>query len=156
MLTRTHSHVHSPENGEELILEVKSLLFQPHLCNWIPQVSVLSMPSPGASLSHSPAGGREGQHSSQQCFPHETKRSRLQTHSTKPACRLPLSNELLLLDLGRCGTRGHGLVGMVGTGQQLDLIITVFSNLKDSASAPHCLRAPDLPKCLHTSDQHQC
>ena len=47
---------------------------------------------------------------------------------------LPISGLRGVPETWGCGTEGHGLVGMVVMGQQLDsMILEVFSNLNDSA-----------------------
>lgn len=78
----THTHVHSPENGEELIPEANFFCSNPVAVTGSPQVlgsgaaadHIAFMPSPGASLSHSPVadGGegtsKKGRHCSQRLF----------------------------------------------------------------------------------------
>lgn len=78
----THTHVHSPENGEELIPEANLFCSNPVAVTGSPQVlgsgaaadHIAFIPSPGASLSHSPVadGGErtseKGRHCSQRLF----------------------------------------------------------------------------------------
>jgi len=78
----THTHVHSPENGEELIPEANLLCSNPAAVTGSPRVlgsgaatdHIAFMPAPGASLSHClVAGGgagtsEKGRHRSQRLF----------------------------------------------------------------------------------------
>lgn len=177
-----HTHVHSPENGEELILEANLFCSNPAAVTGSAQVPgsadhIAFMPSPSASLSHSPvAGGGEGtgtkgKHRSRRLFylgtEHEGRTdgderkpggSRLQSRALRPppARRLPLfTHEVPPSSSSPPGSLTSSCLSPLAAEMLIHRARRRGGVREAEGAAQHGPNAPDLAGCLHTGDGRQ-
>lgn len=172
-----HTHVHSPENGEELIPEANLFCSNPAAVTGSPQVlgtgavadHIAFMPSPSASLSHSPvAGGGKGRGiAPSACLPqhrargvyggNEQKTWREQIaeprHETTPTHRLPLFNEVPPHPPPRQAP--HALTSSCLSPLSAEMLIHRARHRRRLGGRESSTTPPDLPGRLHTADWRQ-